>query len=71
MTSEVFAFDASELETSEALAFRLSALVTSEAFAFKANPGTVGEAAVPPKSPANCIFPMVLASASETMPFAT
>ena len=28
-------------------------VVTSVAFAFKAKPGTVGDAAVPPKSPVN------------------
>ena len=32
--------------------------------AFNAKPGTVGAAAVPPKSPANCSFPLVEASAS-------
>ena len=33
--------------------------------AFRAKPGTVGAVALPPKSPANCIFPatVVLASA--------
>ena len=34
-------------------------------FAFKANPGTVGAKAVPPKSPANWILPLVFASASD------
>ena len=33
-------------------------------FSFKANPGTVGAAAVPAKSPANCNLPLVVASAS-------
>ena len=33
-------------------------------FSFKANPGTVGAAAVPARSPANCIFPFELAFAS-------
>ena len=33
-------------------------------FSFKANPGTLGAAAVPAKSPANCNFPLVVASAS-------
>ena len=33
-------------------------------FSFKANPGTVGAAAVPARSPANCIFPFEVAFAS-------
>ena len=32
--------------------------------AFKAKPGTVGAVAVPPRSPANSIFPMAVALAS-------
>ena len=63
-TSEPFAFRDKELATSEAFAFNDKADVTSAASAFKANPGTVGEAAVPPKSPLNCILPLVDASAS-------
>ena len=39
-------------------------VVTSELFAFNANPGTVGAAAVPPKSPANWIFPLLVVVAS-------
>ena len=34
-------------------AFRAKDVFTSAEFAFRANPGTVGDAAVPPKSPAN------------------
>ena len=40
-------------------------------FSFKARPGTVGAAAVPPKSPANCILPFVFASASAMLAPAT
>ena len=45
-------------------AFSARLVVTSEAFAFNASPGTVGKAAVPPKSPANCNLPFVEALAS-------
>jgi len=53
------------------LIFALNArlAVTSEAFAFDASAGTVGNAAVPPKSPANFIFPFVVASASGVAEF--
>jgi hypothetical protein len=77
VTSEVFAFKPREVDTSAAFAFRFKALLTSAEFAFRpkalvtsaelafrANPGTVGEAAVPPKSPVNWILPLVFASAS-------
>ena len=46
-------------------AFKANEFVTSVAFAFSAKPGTVGAAAVPAKSPANCNLPLVTASASE------
>ena len=39
--------------------------------AFNAKPGTVGEAAVPLKSPANWILPLVVASASAIFIVAT
>jgi len=58
------AFSAKLLVTSEVFAFKPSDVDTSEVFAFRANPGTVGEAAVPPKSPVNWILPLVFASAS-------
>ena len=45
-------------------AFNARLVVTSEVFAFNTKPGTVGVAAVPPKSPANFILPFVVASAS-------
>jgi hypothetical protein len=35
-------------------------------FDFKSNPGTVGDVAVPDKSPANCIFPVTNVVASAT-----
>ena len=43
----------------------------SVTFAFKASPGTVGVAAVPARSPANCILPFVVASASTIVAVAT
>ena len=46
-------------------AFKANEFVTSVVFAFSAKLGTVGAAAVPPKSPANCNLPLVTASASE------
>jgi len=64
VTSAAFAFRSNALLTSAEFAFRPKALVTSVEFAFRAKPGTVGEAAVPPKSPVNWIFPLVFASAS-------
>ena len=39
--------------------------------ALSPKPGTVGVAAVPPRSPANCIFPFVELSASAMVPEAT
>ena len=45
-------------------AFNARLAVTSEVFAFDVKPGTVGKAAVPPKSPANCILPFVVIVAS-------
>ena len=45
-------------------AFKANEVVTSEAFAFNAKPGTVGKSAVPAKSPANFIFPLVVVSES-------
>ena len=50
-------------------AFNARLAVTSEVFAFDAKPGTVGDAAVPPKSPANWILPFVVASASGVAAF--
>ena len=49
-------------------AFNTKLVVTSEVFAFVANAGTVGNAAVPPKSPVNCILPFVDALASSVAP---
>ena len=46
-------------------AFKANQFVTSVVFALSAKPGTVGAAAVPPKSPANCNLPLVTTSASE------
>ncbi len=40
-------------------------------FSLLVNPGTVGNAAVPPKSPANWILPFVVASASAIVAEAT
>ena len=40
-------------------------------FSFKANPGTVGAAAVPARSPANCILPFDVAFASAIVAPAT
>ena len=40
-------------------------------FSLFTNPGTVGTAAVPPKSPANWILPFVVASASTMVAEAT
>ena len=45
-------------------AFNARLAATFDAFAFNAKPGTIGKAAVPPKSPANCILPFVEALAS-------
>ena len=53
VTSLAFAFNVKAVVTSAVFAFNAKALLTSVTFAFKANPGTVGAAAVPPKSPAN------------------
>ena len=49
-------------------AFSARLAVTSDEFAFDANAGTVGNVAVPPKSPANFILPIVFASASGVAP---
>ena len=56
--------------------FAMSSLVAkpvtkSEVLAFNANPGTVGAPAVPPKSPANCIFPFTVVDASAIVAEAT
>ena len=48
----------------EASSFSAKELVTSAELAFKASPGTVGDSAVPPKSPANFSFPLVVEDAS-------
>ena len=48
----------------EASSFSANELVTSAELAFKARPGTVGDSAVPPKSPANFNFPLVVEDAS-------
>ena len=45
-------------------AFNANEFVTSVVFAFSAKPGTVGAAAVPPKSPANWTFPLAVVVAS-------
>ena len=45
-------------------AFNARLAVTSEVFAFDAKPGTVGDAAVPPKSPASWILPFTVLVAS-------
>ena len=39
-------------------------MLTSAVFAFRAKPGTVGDSAVPPKSPVNLSFPLVVDEAS-------
>ena len=46
--------------------FTLPVKIGSFSGAFKTKPGTVGALAVPPRSPANCIFPMVSVLASAT-----
>ena len=45
-------------------AFKANEFVTSVVFAFSAKPGTVGAAAVPPKSPANWTLPLAVVVAS-------
>ena len=52
------------LDLLEASSFKAKELVTSVEFALSANPGTVGASAVPPKSPVNFNFPLVLEEAS-------
>ena len=49
----LFSFVFKAVVTSVVFAFNANAVVTSAVFAFNDKPGTVGNAAFPPKSPAN------------------